>query len=105
MIHKRARPACPITSTDVPDLEWIPAVALAGWAVITRDKAIERRPAERDAVFSHRARVFAIASREQLNRWAQLEILMALWRDIERLSAEPGPFIYALTYTTTRRVL
>jgi hypothetical protein len=37
---------------DAPDVEWIAEVARRGWVAITHDKAISRRPNERDAVMS-----------------------------------------------------
>ena len=36
VIHKRQRAACPITSPDVLDTDWIPQVAARGWLIITR---------------------------------------------------------------------
>lgn len=35
---------------DAPDVEWISKVASRGWIALTHDKAISRRPNERDAV-------------------------------------------------------
>ncbi len=34
---------------DAEDVVWIPAVAARGWVIVTRDFAIQRRPAERGA--------------------------------------------------------
>jgi len=36
---------------------------------------------------------------EATGTWAQLEIVMTRWRRLERLTAQPGPFVYALTGT------
>lgn len=36
--------------------------------------------------------------------FAQLEVVMTRWRDIERRCTEPAPFIYAVTRSATRRV-
>lgn len=105
VVRKRSRPSCPITTTDVDDDVWIPIVAARGWSIVTRDKAIQRRPAEIEAVRESGAKMFALTSREQLSGWDQLEIVMSRWRDIERLSEDPGPFIYAITRTSVRRVL
>lgn len=85
-VKRHARPACPIQSTDVDDEEWIPIVAAQGWAIISRDKHIERRPPELEAVRAHGAKLFALTSREKLDVWRQLEILMCSWRSIERMS-------------------
>ena len=105
IIRKRHRPPCPITSTDVPDDEWIPVVAARGWTIITRDQRIERRPAERAAVIANSARVVAITSNEKLTIWHQLEIVMSRWRDIEQVREAKGPSIHAITRTSIRRLL
>jgi hypothetical protein len=34
---------------DAEDEAWIPAIASRGWIIVTRDFAIKRRPAEREA--------------------------------------------------------
>lgn len=48
---------------------------------------------------------FTIASDEKLDLWHQFETLMTRWRDIEHLSDQPGPFIYALYRTTATRIV
>ncbi len=105
VVGQLVRPACPITLTETPDLEWIPVVAGNGWATITRDAKIHRRPAERQAIFDNAGKLFAIASPAPLRKWQQLEVLMARWRDIERIGQQRGPFIYALSYSNARRIL
>jgi hypothetical protein len=90
---------CPITDTATPDHVWIPAVARAGLVIITRDRHIESRPAEADAVFLAGAKMFTIGAREQLTVWDQLEIVCCRWRDIVQLSDSQGPFIYRITRT------
>ena len=49
--------------------------------------------------------MFVLSSREQLSVWDQLEIILSRWRDIERLSKEPGPYIYTVTRTSIRQVV
>ncbi len=105
VVNGRSRPACPITTTDVEDTDWLPIVTAHGWAIITRDKRIERKPAERQAIIDHGARLFAITSTDQLTKWAQLEIVMSRWRDIELLARKPGPTMFALTYSGYRQVI
>jgi PIN domain-containing protein len=50
LIHRRERPPCPITSTNVLDEDWIPVVAARGWLIITRDSKIIENRAEINAV-------------------------------------------------------
>jgi hypothetical protein len=104
-VKRHARPACPIATTDVDDDQWIPVVAAQGWAIISRDTKIQRRPAEVAAVKSSGAKLFAIASDEKLDTWRQLEIVMCNWRAIDRLAGTPGPFIYRVARTTMSRVV
>jgi hypothetical protein len=49
VIHKRKRPACPITP-EVKDPVWIPQIAAEGWLIITRDRHIQAHRAEIDSV-------------------------------------------------------
>ena len=104
-VRKRVRPPCVIKDPSTEDLVWIPRVAREGWSIISRDRRVGAYPAEREAVIAHNAKMFTIASEERLDLWRQFEILMTRWRDIERLSEEPGPFIYALYRTTITRLV
>ena len=104
-IKRHARPACPITATNVDDDVWIPEVASSGWAIISRDKKISRRPAELRAIQTAGAKMFAIASDEKLDVWRQLEVLFCNWRKIEELRETPGPYIYKLTRTRHVRLV
>ncbi len=92
-------PPCPVQQTDARDTEWIPKVAAAGMAIISRDRAISRRRAEKDAILAAGAQMFAITDPGQLRVWDLLEIVMHRWRDMERLRERPGPYVFALTRT------
>lgn len=99
VVRKRLRPACPIPEGPVPDEVWIPETARRGWLAITRDGHIKSRPAEKTAVIDHGARLVALASGDAGTKWAQLEVLMTRWRDLEGLLARPGPFIVTMSRT------
>jgi hypothetical protein len=60
--------------------------------------------AEIAAVRDNSARMVALAGREAIGTWAQLEVLFTQWRRIEALIGEPGPFIYSATRTTFRLI-
>jgi len=45
---------------DAEDEVWIPAIAARSWIIVTRDVAIQRRPAERDAWISAGAVVIMV---------------------------------------------
>jgi hypothetical protein len=97
-------PPCVIERTDTDDDVWIPTVTRQDLAIITRDKKIESRTAEKDAVVAARARMFAITSDENLDNWGLLEIAATQWRAMERAAQEPGPYIYSMTRTSLRKI-
>ncbi|WP_041789691.1 PIN-like domain-containing protein [Microlunatus phosphovorus] len=104
-IKKRLRPACIITTPATRDPVWIPAVAAQGWLIITRDKAIQGNRAEINAVRDNGAKMVNLASIDATNTWAQLEVLMTRWREIDRLADQPGPFIYVVSRTGKLRAV
>jgi len=101
-LNGRDRPPCQVTDTAVLDTIWIPVVAKAGLAIITRDSAIQRSR-ELRAVRDARAKMFALSPRDATTKWAQLELLMTRWRDIERKSFDSGPFIVPVSRTGKMR--
>jgi len=104
VVHKRQRPPCPISSPAVLDPVWIPRVAAQDWLIITRDANIADNRAEIAAVRDNGARMVALAGREAIGTWAQLEVVITQWRAIEALSSQPGPFIYSATRSRLRPV-
>jgi hypothetical protein len=98
-LHRRTRPACPITAPATKDDVWIPQVATLGWLIITRDSKIADNRAEIAAVRDSGARMVSLAGPEAIGTWAQLEVLLCQWRAIERKLDEPGPFVYSATRT------
>ena len=103
-IHKRQRPPCSITDTDVDDDLWIPQVTADNLLIITRDSRIQRRPAEVHAVREHGARMVALAGEDAKTTWLQLELFMRQWRRIEALLELSGPFIYRASRTVLSKV-
>jgi hypothetical protein len=99
VVHKRRRAACPVETPDVFDTVWIPEVTSHDWLIITRDSNIAVNRAEIGAVRRSGARMVALAGKEAIGTWDQLEVLMNQWRAIEGLLSTPGPFIYTATRT------
>jgi hypothetical protein len=99
LIHRRQRSACPITSTAVLDVDWIPQVAARGWLIVTRDNAIIENRSEIAAVRENNAKMVALNRKDAANKWGQLEVFMTRWRDIENLTGQPGPFIWRASRT------
>lgn len=96
-VHKRARPPCPVQWPAVKDVDWIPVVAARGWLIITRDVRIQAHAAEVAAVRDYGAKMVVLAGSDARSTWAQLEVLMTRWREIEGLYDEPGSFIRRVT--------
>ena len=48
--------------------------------------------------------MIALSGSEATNTFAQLEIIMCRWRDIEGRLDQPGPFIYTATRTSLKIV-
>src|SRR6266540_3715274 len=103
-VRRRIRPPCPITSPATKDSVWIPQVTELGWLIITRDSRIQEHRAEIDAVRSHGARMIVLSSREAVDTWHQLEVVMCAWRQIDRCCDQAGPFIYSATRSGLRAV-
>jgi hypothetical protein len=59
-IHRRQRPARPITSTATLDVDWIPVVARREWLIVTRDSAIIENRNEIAAVRENNAKMVAL---------------------------------------------
>jgi PIN like domain len=91
--------ALPGPADKARDTEWIPKVAAADMAIISRDRAISRRRAEKDAILAAGAQMFAITDPGQLRVWDLLEIVMHRWRDMEQIRERPGPYIFTLSRT------
>ncbi len=95
---------CVVKDPATSDEVWISVVARAGLAIITRDRRIQEKVGEKDAVIASNARMFAITSREQLDGWGLLEVVASQWRAMERAAEEPGPFIYSMTRTSLTKI-
>lgn len=90
-------------SQGVADTVWIRDASRAGEVVITKDRAIAKRPLEAEAIYYSEARVFAIAS-AQITGPEQLERLLNNASRIERLSIQPGPWVFGVYADEVRRL-
>lgn len=104
MVKRHFRDACPITNPATDDAIWLREVTARGWLIIGRDRAIQRKPAEIAAVRESGARMVVISSTEKIDTFRQLEVVMTQWRYVESLLDVPGPFIRAVTRTSSRSV-
>jgi hypothetical protein len=81
------------------DDDWLPVVGLNRLVVITRDRRIRYRPAERLAWVRHGVRGFVLTGRRSQSTSDSLALLETHWGRIESLVAtEPeGPWMRSIT--------
>lgn len=82
---------------DTPDAAWIAEVGRQGWAVLTRDQEIRRRPNELAAVRAANLHLFALTS-GNLSAAETAALCVAAWPAIQRAVAQhPAPAIFSVT--------
>jgi predicted nuclease of predicted toxin-antitoxin system len=89
-------PGAPAFATR--DTEWLALAGRNDWVVLTRDKRIRTRPAERDMYLSVGVRTFCFTHAGNYTSWEVLELVVSSWRRIEEAAdATAGPYIYSVT--------
>jgi hypothetical protein len=87
----------------LPDEVWLRDAGRKDWIVLTKDDAIRRRPAERDALTQAGVRVFCLTS-AQLRGAEQTERFVKNRHRILRQANKPGPYIYGVYESGLRRL-
>jgi hypothetical protein len=87
----------------LPDEVWLRDAGDKGWVVLTKDDAIRRRPAERDALIAAGVRVFCLTA-GQLRGAEQTQRFIANRERIFRQARSEGPFIYGVYASEIRRL-
>ena len=85
------------------DETWLRDAGENDWIVLTKDDAIRRRPAERDALTEAAVRVFCLTNRN-MRAAAQTERFVSNRYRILRRAQRPGPYIYGVYETGLRRL-
>jgi hypothetical protein len=85
------------------DEVWLRDAGENDWVVLTKDDAIRRRPAERDALTEAEVRVFCLTNRN-MRAAAQTERFVANRHRIVRQARKSGPYIYGVYQTGLRRL-
>jgi hypothetical protein len=85
------------------DETWLRDAGVRGWVVLTKDDAIRRRPAQRDALVKAGVRVFCLTN-AQLRGAEQTARFVDNRHRIIRQARKPGPYIYAVYATSLRRL-
>jgi hypothetical protein len=82
---------------DADDETWISEVGRRGWLVLTKDKAISRRPAEREAVVAAKVRVFSLSSGNMTGEQMARVFLKNRLKMARFNKKQPPPFIARLS--------
>jgi len=77
------------------DEVWLRDAGKNDWIVLTKDDAIRRRPAERDALTVAAVRAFCLTT-AQLRGAEQIERFLHNRHRILRQARRPGPYIYGV---------
>ena len=89
-----------IFAHDTADTAWLPDVGARGWLVITRDKKVKTRPAERRLIEQHGVGCFILSQQANLTRWEYLKLLAAtLEKMLFTYDVTQRPFIYRVGRT------
>lgn len=99
-------PDLPTVPRGALDDEWLTVVGRLGLVVITRDRRIRYRPAEKRAWIEHGVRGFVLTGRKSQRTADSKAILDRHWATIEALVlAEPtGPWMKAVTEQHIRSI-
>lgn len=83
----------------VDDTDLTPFAASCDWTFVTRDKRIERRPAEVAAIRSSAAKCIVLSQGAPMTKWDILHRLVCGWEEIESIvDTRVGPFILKVQY-------
>jgi predicted nuclease of predicted toxin-antitoxin system len=81
---------------EEPDEVWIAAVTADDRVILSKDRHLKSRPAERAACEVAGARCFVLTA-EKANRLDLLRMLMVAWDGIvAKVAGVPGPFMYGI---------
>ena len=87
----------PTFADDTPDEVWLAEVGQRGWLVVTRDKQIRRRRAERQSIVDNDVGCFILGGKRTLDRWGLLKLVVGTLDEMEqRFDEVPRPFIFTI---------
>jgi hypothetical protein len=85
------------------DETWLADAGKNNWVVLTKDDAIRRRPAERDALIEANVRVFCLTNRNLRAKEQAQRFVMNAERMLRRATTQ-GPYIYGVYDSGLRRL-
>ncbi len=86
-------------TADAPDDEWLPSVGVKQWVVLTKDKAIRRKPSEREQVISAKIRMFTLPSGNMTGDEMTSLFLNNRLKMARFLRKQPPPFIAVVNWS------
>ena len=89
----------------VKDPEWLPVAGHNGWVVLTKDKAIRKRPNEMTALVNSGVRAFVLAAGEITGPDQAALFVRILPKMIHFVGALPAPFLVKVGKDGTCEVL
>jgi predicted nuclease of predicted toxin-antitoxin system len=89
---------------DADDPAWISEVGRRGWIILTKDKAIQRIPAELQAVKAAKVRMFSLPSGNMTGEEMAKLFIKSLSLMARFLKDHPAPFIARLTQSGVKLV-
>jgi uncharacterized protein with PIN domain len=84
-----------VNARRLTDEEWLRDAGREDWIVLTKDDAIRRRPAERDALTDAGVRVFCLTNRNLRGADQAARFVENRHRILQR-AQKPGPYIYGV---------
>ncbi|MCH8877709.1 MAG: DUF5615 family PIN-like protein [Chloroflexi bacterium] len=80
-----------------PDALWLANIGQRGWILVTRDRAITRRPVERAALKKHKVGAFYLLGKD-MNTWDQVRQVIRCWHRILELGSKTKrPFAFKVS--------
>lgn len=79
-------------SADTPDVDWLPQVGQKGWVVITGDRGISKKPAERKAL--EEANIISVFMAKGFTSkpiFEMVSLVIRWWPDIEKAVSRVKP--------------
>ncbi|MGH3500138.1 MAG: hypothetical protein ACRDQA_04430 [Nocardioidaceae bacterium] len=91
----------PEVPLGTPDLDWMPLIARANLIVLSRDRRIRTRPAERTVHRELGLRSVWIGGKQDLRPIAQLELFLKYEQQLQRFALKHGPGPWAVVMSTS----
>lgn len=101
LVHP-GHPLAPDLPLGIPDTEWIPLVAQAGWVAFVRDRRIRTRPAEARAFQAEGLRIVFFGGKKDLRPVDQAALFERHLARLEKVLVKEGPGPWACVLTSSR---